>query len=129
MKLTIDLRSSVTLEEQIRSAIRRLIALGQLQEGDGLPSVRQLAGDLEVHWNTVARAYRSLESEGLLSIGRGRGVTVRGIPSSSAADRRKLTEKLRQFLADARLLGYGSDDLRALVLKELDAWQAKENPR
>jgi DNA-binding transcriptional regulator YhcF (GntR family) len=129
MKLVVDLQSAVTLEEQIRSGIRRLIALGHLQEGDALPSVRQLAGDLDVHWNTVARAYRGLETEGLLSIGRGRGVTVRAIPASNAAGRKKLVEELRRLFANARLLGFDTSEMRTLLLRELQAWSAKENKR
>lgn len=69
--------SSVPLEEQVREQIREAIARGEVVAGDPLPSVRQLAGDLGIHWNTVARAYRRLRDEGLLVVGRGRGKSLR----------------------------------------------------
>jgi GntR family transcriptional regulator len=127
--LVIDLRSSVPLEEQIRQAIRQRIASGELGDGTPLPSVRQLAGDLSVHWNTVARAYRRLQDEGLLIVGQGRGVFVKApaprlSPDSGA--REGLAAKLREVFTDARLHGISDADLRALILDELDRWNLKE---
>lgn len=128
--IAIDLESATPLEEQIRLALRQLIALGKLASGDPLPSVRQLAGDLGVHWNTVARAYRRLQEEGLLMVLRGRGVFVRSGPGSTArrdpATRDRLLAKLREVFADARLVGLSPADLRRLLHQELKRWSAKE---
>ena len=127
--IVIDLQSSVTLEEQIRSAIRQLIALGKLREGDALPSVRQLAGDLSVHWNTVARAYRRLQDDGLLAVGKGRGVVVRTAHSPTRVDsegRDRLAERLREVFADARLLGLSTANTRSFVVNELRRWSSQE---
>jgi len=127
--IVIDLQSSVTLEEQIRSAIRQLIALGKLREGDPLPSVRQLAGDLSVHWNTVARAYRRLQDDGLLAVGKGRGVVVKSPHSPARLDsegRDRLAERLREVFADARLLGLSTANTRSFVVNELKRWSSKE---
>lgn len=126
--IVIDLQSPITLEEQIRSAIRQLIALGKLQEGDALPSVRQLAGDLSVHWNTVARAYRRLQEDGLLAVGKGRGVVVKS-PSAARLDsegRDHLAQRLREVFADARLLGLSTASTRSFVVNELRRWSSKE---
>ena len=128
--LVIDLQSPIPLEEQIRTRIRERIALGELREGDALPSSRQLARDLTVHWNTVARAYRRLQEEGLLVVGRGRGVVVGSSdrrparPNSEA--KRRLAEKLDSIFADSRLLGLSKGELRAFVLDELRRWSSKE---
>lgn len=129
--IVIDLQSSVTLEEQIRSGLRELIALGKLRDGDALPSVRQLAADLSVHWNTVARVYRRLQEEKLLVVGRGRGVFVRSsVPAISPVDddaRERLAGKLREVFTDARLLGLSAEEMQAFVLDQLKDWNSKEN--
>jgi DNA-binding transcriptional regulator YhcF (GntR family) len=128
--IVIDLQSPIPLEEQIRRAIRWKIATGELCNRDPLPSVRQLAGDLGVHWNTVARAYRRLQDEGLLTVGRGRGVFVKTrIPSQAPPDpgvREYLAAKLREIFTDARLMGLPDADLHVLVREELEGWSPKE---
>lgn len=128
--IAIDLESVTPLEEQIRLALRQLIALGKLLSGDPLPSVRQLAGDLGVHWNTVARAYRRLQEEGLLVVRRGRGVFVRSAPGAKARrdpeSHDRLVAKLREVFADARLVGLSRAALRRLLQEELKRWSAKE---
>jgi DNA-binding transcriptional regulator YhcF (GntR family) len=74
--IRIDLDSPKSLEEQIVVELRRAVAQGAIENGAELPSVRQLAGDLGVHWNTVARAYRRLADEGVLVVRRGRGAVL-----------------------------------------------------
>ena len=130
MIIVVDLQSAVTLEEQIRSGIRELIAAGKLKDGETLPSVRQLAGDLYVHWNTVARAYRRLQDEGLLVVGHGRGVVVKSARPPATLEpqeRTRLAGKLKEFFVDARLLGLSAADIRALALEELKEWNKQEN--
>ena len=75
--IRIDLNSATPLEEQIAAAIRQALAKGDVRPGADLPSVRQLSADLGVHWNTVARAYRKLSDEGILTVRRGRGAVAR----------------------------------------------------
>ncbi len=70
--IRIDLNAPEPLGEQIRSEIRDAIARGETRPGESLPTVRQLAADLGINLNTVARAYRLLESEGLVTTIRGR---------------------------------------------------------
>jgi GntR family transcriptional regulator len=129
MQVTVDPRSPVSLDDQIRGQLRELIATGALKEGQPLPSVRQLAADLEVHFNTVARAYRRLEDEGLLAIGHGRGVFVKPAKARPAQPVRQAKEtvagRLRQVLVDARLLGLSAIQMRELVLEELEAFARK----
>ena len=130
MTITIDTSSSVPLEEQLRNQLRELIAMGKLPPGYGLPSTRQLAADLAIHFNTVARAYRRLQSEGLLAIGRGRGVFVKAAPQQKKkaprATREELTLRLRQILVDAHLIGLSTGQTQELVLAELESFSKKE---
>lgn len=67
--------------KQIEEGVRRLIALGALQPGASVPSVRDLARDLRVNPNTVARAYQRLTDNGVLAVRRGEGTYVADIPS------------------------------------------------
>lgn len=123
--IRIDLASSVPLEEQIRAAIREAIARGAVAPGDSLPSVRQLAGDLDIHWNTVARAYRRLRDEGLLAVGRGRRVVVRGpggegeiAPGTSE----RVLARLREALTEARLGGFRVSKVKEMLVEEIRGW-------
>jgi GntR family transcriptional regulator len=76
MPVTVDTRSAVPPYEQIRSQIVHLVALGALQPGQRLPTVRQLAGDLKLAAGTVARAYRELDQAGIVVSRRGNGTYV-----------------------------------------------------
>jgi GntR family transcriptional regulator len=118
--LEIDPRSAEPLGGQIRRGLRRAIAEGELRPGDPLPPVRQLAGDLGINLNTVARAYRDLEAEGLVRTMRGRGTVVLAGRDSVKTPKSDLRRRLRDLLADARLAGYGRDEIRELVSAEID---------
>lgn len=125
--IAVNLESPVPLEEQVTQEIRCALARGEITAGDALPSVRQLAGDLGIHWNTVARAYRRLRDEGLLVVGRGRGVYVRdtgrGAARPSPELRRKVRSIVRDAVTEARLAGLDLDSFKDLVSKELHFWE------
>lgn len=82
--LAVDSDSAEAPYEQVRAQLAGLIARGALAEGDRLPTVRALAGDLGIAVNTVARAYKELEAEGLVTTGRRAGTTV--APGGHATD-------------------------------------------
>ena len=107
--LTIQLDSSVPIADQIVEGIRRRIAGGELAPDGELPPVRQLAADLGVNLNTVARAYRALESDGLVTTVRGRGtrvVSALEARSERASQRnRRIRDRFRGVIADAKLAG------------------------
>jgi DNA-binding transcriptional regulator YhcF (GntR family) len=106
MTIRIDLDDARPLEDQIVTALRNGFARGAIAPGQELPSVRQLAGDLGVHWNTVARAYRRLADDGLLNVRRGRSVVAREPARSSArVSRTALRSRLTDLLAEAVLGG------------------------
>jgi DNA-binding transcriptional regulator YhcF (GntR family) len=126
--LWIDSESRVSIYDQLRNQVRELIATGVLREGEMLPSLRQLAEDLGVHFNTVARAYRQLRDEGVLVIGPGRGVFVRASrPASQARQARELLgRRLRTIFIEARLIGLSTEQTRKVVLGELDRFDREE---
>lgn len=100
----IDISSRIPAYEQIAGEIRAILVTGCLKPGAPLPTVRQLAVDLNVHHNTVAHAYRILAREGWLHLRRRRGARV--LPRSKAARSARNSEnlfrvELRRFLAGA----------------------------
>jgi len=76
MHLQLDFRSGSPIYLQIVEQVRRLLISGELQPGDQLPTVRQLAAELRVNFNTVARAYRMLDEARLISTQQGRGTYI-----------------------------------------------------
>ncbi|HMN95006.1 MAG TPA: GntR family transcriptional regulator [Phycisphaerales bacterium] len=123
--LSISLASPVPIHDQIVAGLRRLIATGTLTEGDELPPVRQLAADLGINFNTVARAYRELTDMGLILSARGRGTVVISAterPSGRPAEeRRRIESTIAGALADARLAGFSPDEVRSMVDRQVQA--------
>jgi GntR family transcriptional regulator len=110
----IDPASPVPLYAQIERAIRAAIAAGVLRAGDRLPTVRQLAVDLRVNANTVARVYSELERAGVLATQRGVGTTVRdpAAINKSARDRERALRGIAdRTLAEAAAVGIPATDV------------------
>ena len=107
--------------EQLRRQLAALVGAGVLAPGDRLPPLRQLAGDLGLAVGTVARAYRELESEGLLSSRRGGGTRVAaGVTAPPAAAREALLDSWAEaFVQRARAQGHGPDAVRAALDRAL----------
>ena len=122
--LVLRLDAPEPLVDQIVTGLRGAIARGELVPGDALPTVRQLAADLGINLNTVARAYRTLEADGLVTAVRGRGSVVAAARSSQrvpiAGLRARLRAKLAAVLADARLAGLDRGAAERLVNDELE---------
>lgn len=120
--IRIDINAPEPLGEQIRAEIRDAIARGETQPGESLPTVRQLAADLGINLNTVARAYRLLEADGLVTTIRGRGTVVRSAREFPAIPKRSLKDRIgramRQVISDARLAGLKRTELERLFAKE-----------
>jgi DNA-binding transcriptional regulator YhcF (GntR family) len=112
-RLVIDVSSGVAPWRQIRDQLSVLIACGQLPVGAQLPTIRQLAGDLGVAAGTVARAYRELESDGVLHTARRRGTVVSAAPADLPAD--QVTALTEEYVARVRALGAGRDAVLAAV--------------
>jgi len=107
-RIRIDLNSPVPAYRQIVDAIRVLLVDGTLAPGFSLPSVRRLAMELGVHFNTVGEAYRELAEEGWLDLRHGRVATVIARPSPGAFSPEQLQEfrvQLRSLVARMRSAG------------------------
>src|SRR4051812_4312236 len=109
----IDSTDPTPLYAQLERAIRVAVATGRLRLGDKLPTVRQLAVDLRINANTVAKVYGELERGGVLETRRGVGTFVRDAVSLAASvpDReRQLIALADRFLAGAAALGFSPDE-------------------
>ena len=111
--LTVDASHPMPLYAQLEEGIRSAVALGRLRPGQQLPTVRQLAVDLRVNANTVARVYAELERGGLLQTRRGVGTFVRSghVPPGRTDRDRQLRELCDRFLSEARAGGFEPEDL------------------
>lgn len=123
--ITIDRDLGDAVYAQVARQIRQLIASGALPPGTAIPSVRQLARDLGVSLNTVARAYRLLESEGFLAIRDRAGVTV-SAPAPEIGDvaRAELVGDLRTSLARLRQAGMARDEILRVVRAEVEVLES-----
>jgi|SRR5579884_1026298 len=128
--LTVDTRSGVPIYLQIIEQIKRSVALGVLAPGEQLPTVKQLALDLTVNPNTVARAYRELERDEVIETAPGRGSFVRanGVAQSSAnaAASDVGAEALMRAVREAKSLGLTPEQVRALFESALSRWFPEE---
>jgi GntR family transcriptional regulator len=109
----IDLHSGVPVYRQLIDQVRGGIASGALTSGDQLPTVRQLAVDLQINPNTVMRAYRELELGGVLETHQGTGTFIanKKIERSSAERDRQLTQLAGEFAARVGAAGLALEDL------------------
>jgi len=115
---TIDTRDAMPLHAQIERSIRVAIASHRLRPGDQLPTVRQLAVELMVNANTVARVYAELERSGVIDTRRGVGSFVSATPAQAHPPRereRRLRAFVTRVLADADAAGFTRDDVVAAL--------------
>jgi len=112
--ISIDASSDVPIFRQIVQQIKTAVAMGRLQPEEPLPSVRQLAVDLAVNPNTVARAYLDLEIEGVIYKRQGAGtfVATQGVRVSKNERRRVLCELIEKALVEGVNLGLDEEELR-----------------
>ena len=99
-----------------------MLAAGQLHPGNQLPTIRQLAADLRVNYNTVARAYLDLDRDGVITTKRGRGTFVAGTTSHEQMLRlrnRKLQSILTSSLEEASRLGYNTEEIEEAFISLL----------
>ena len=128
--LQIDFRSGLPIYIQIVNQVQAQIAGAILKPGDQLPTVRALAEELRVNFNTVARAYRILDEARIISTQQGRGTYITEIPPP------KVTEKLRKealevltqrFISEAERLDFSREEILEMVRDQVKNWkEAKE---
>jgi GntR family transcriptional regulator len=116
--VSIDPHDPTPIYAQLERGLRAAIASGRLRPGDQLPTVRQLAVDLRINANTVARVYTELERAGVIETRRGVGSFVSATPAQAHPPRehdRRLRAFITRILADADRSGFTIDDLIAAL--------------
>jgi GntR family transcriptional regulator len=131
MQIKIDFRSDAPIYVQIMEQIQQKVALSELKPGDQLPTVRQLATDLRVNFNTVARAYRLLDEAGLISTQLGRGTYIWETPSEETRQkirRHGLEGLTNRYLNEAHRQGYTPEEISQAVQEQINNWKNGDTP-
>jgi GntR family transcriptional regulator len=124
LMLHIDFRSGLPIYTQIVNQVQAQVVGGILKSGDQLPTVRALAEQLRVNFNTVARAYRILDEARIISTQQGRGTFITEIPPPN------VTEKLRkeslqalteQYISEAMRLEFSKDEIIEIIQNQLSS--------
>jgi GntR family transcriptional regulator len=121
MIFNIQRDSPVAVYEQIVAQVTFAVASGSLRPGDFIPSVRDLANELVINPNTVARAFVELEERGVVEGRRGRGTVVaEGAPDICLRERlRMVRERIRAALREAVFSGLPAEEIKKVVEEEL----------
>ena len=131
MNLEIDFRSGIPIYLQVVERIKERLAAGQLRPGEQRPTVRALALELRVNFNTIARAYRIMDESGIISTQQGRGTYILELPSPEAAENirlQALEDLTQRYLADAERLGVSPEELDGVMTKQITVWKEKRLP-
>jgi GntR family transcriptional regulator len=126
MQFELDFRSGQPIYLQIADQIRQKVVSGELKPGDQLPTVRQMATDLRINFNTVARAYRLLDEAGLISTQHGRGTYIWEQDSPEVAQllrQEGIEVQARRFLHNAQQQGYTPEEVQAVFNELMAAWR------
>ena len=126
--LSISGDSALPVYEQLKRQIKRGIVSGQYPNGHKMPSIRELAAELTVNPNTIAKVYRQLESEGFLISKQGSGFFVSESPANVETTRKELLGQLtEEFIAEAIELGIHPDRIRETVMNRLEGRASDDN--
>lgn len=131
MLVELDFRRHVPIYVQIVERLKHLMATEILKPDDQLPTIRQLADDLRVNFNTVARAYRILDQAGLVSTQQGRGTYVmESLPAEQSTRLREeaLKALTQLFLTEAARLGFEPDEVARDVESSIESWREAGMP-
>lgn len=126
---TVDPHTGVPIYLQIIEQVKRSVALGVLSSGERLPTVKQLASDLTINPNTVARAYRELERDGIIqtNVGRGSFVSAQADPKRAALALSDVcASALDAAVREAKSLGLERDQVRNLFDQALQRWYSSD---
>ena len=122
IEFSLDTRSGVSPYLQVVHQVRRALRLGLLVEGDQLPTVKDVVASLAINPNTVLKAYRELERDGLVAARPGVGTFVtRTLADSSLAAHEPLRRDLGRWLGKARLAGLDDESIEALFMSTFRA--------
>ncbi|MBA4374865.1 MAG: GntR family transcriptional regulator [Anaerolinea sp.] len=126
LKFYLDFRSGVPSYVQIVEQVQNFLSDGDLKPGDQLPTVRQLASELRVNFNTIARAYRMLDEAGLISTQQGRGTYLLDQPSKEAIQLLKqesLELQAKRFLRSLERQGFKPEEANQTIQLLFQTWR------
>lgn len=124
MWLSINPRSPKPVYQQVVDGVKEAVAKGLLEQGDRMPSVRELAAEMTINHNTVARAYQELERDNLIEVVRGRGTFIAATRPRADRDERvrAVAARIRELLIEAHHLQMTEGDLLELFRVTLSEW-------
>jgi len=122
----INARDARPIYEQVRDEMRKLIMSGAIAADEKLPSVRELAASLAINPNTIQRAYRELESMGVIYTVPGKGAFASPGDAATDARREELLGQLGEVLSELRVLGMGADELDAVVKQAFEGGKGND---
>ena len=123
----LDGRSGVAPYLQLIHQVRQALRLGLLREGDQLPKVKDVVAGLAINPNTVLKAYRELEREGLIEARAGQGTFVRGLPAGPPpGTHSRLGRSLARWVREAREAGLDDESMESLLRITLQATRHSE---
>ena len=129
LALHLDFRSGLPIYIQIMNQIENQVLGGTLKPGDQLPTVRAMASELRVNFNTVARAYRLLDEAHIISTQQGRGTYITEIPPPEVTERLRyemLEALARKYIGEALRLEFSKKEISQTVSDQLKAWQESQ---
>ncbi len=130
ISLHLDFRSGLPIYIQIMNQIEQQVSGGVLKPGDQLPTVRALASELRINFNTVARAYRLLDDAGIISTQQGRGTYImeKPPPGVEAKLRKQTLEALgRQYIGEAKRLDFSDAEISQMLKDQLKLWKETQD--
>lgn len=124
MWFDVDPRSSVAIYRQLVAGVKEAVARGVLETGEKLPSVRELAAQVTINPNTIAKAYQELEREGIIETLRGRGTFVAACKQQTNLEEKEKAIKamLEKILVEAYYLRFDEKTLLGLMEKTVRDW-------
>ncbi|MEP7133490.1 MAG: GntR family transcriptional regulator [Chloroflexota bacterium] len=129
LTLQLDFRSGLPIYIQIMNQIENQVIGGTLKPGDQLPTVRSLASELRVNFNTVARAYRMLDEARIISTQQGRGTYITEIPPPEVKDklRKEMLDALaKRYISEALRLEFSKSEISQMLKDQLKAWKESQ---
>ncbi len=131
LTLQLDFRSGLPIYMQITNQIESQVIGGRLKPGDQLPTVRALASELRVNFNTIARAYRMLDEARIISTQQGRGTYITEVPPPEIKEKLR-TETLealaRRYISEALRLEFSKQEISQMIKDQLKTWnESKES--
>lgn len=117
MKIIVSNASNIPLYQQIEEQIKEAIFVGELKDGDVLPSIRNLANDIQVSVLTIRRVYDELEKEGFIicHVGVGSFISAKNLDILRDSKRRIVEQKMLDMIQQAKQLGISKDELHSIM--------------